>query len=334
MDLLIFAHRGEAQQFIKRLSLKASEDTQGLYVGENTLLLITGEGIYEVFAKLGLVLGQYPISRAFNIGIAGSLSEKIELGKVYEVKTAYNFTQKVQFQSFTLSESAHAKDTITSSERVLTNESASELSNFAPIVDREVWAVAKTCAAAGVELRSYKLISDVAGEQTDCFDLKQKALEFSTTLLEFWLGLEHNETPFDDSISYPIQMSFTQKAKYQKLVDSLSLNTNFDHKTFATDFLNSLGDKYSSKQKANLLLERMELGLNPVKLATKESFEKLSMPAKEIGATLLFDKNFEKKKFTLQMEINDQKNIENLSKLSEALNFSDFEKIWNGSIDV
>ena len=34
------------------------------------------------------------------------------------------------------------------------------------------------------------------------------------------------------------------------------------------------------------------------------------------------------------MEINDQKNIENLSKLADKLKFSDFEKVWNGDVDV
>tara|TARA_Y100000780_G_scaffold155505_1_gene140089 strand:+ start:121498 stop:122502 length:1005 start_codon:yes stop_codon:yes gene_type:complete len=334
MNLLVFAHRGEAQEFIKKLSMKGVSGHPGLYLNEDTALLITGEGIYEVFSKLGQILGEYSITKVFNLGIAGALEKSIRLNSFHEIKTVYCHTGKPQFQSFTLNSENSGIDVITSSERVLDDSYANELSNFAPLVDRELWAIAKVCDECSIPLRSFKLVSDMAGKSTDCFDLKEKALEFSTRLLEFWLGIEGDQEEEPGSQEPPIQMSFTQKAKYRSLVKALGLKEGFDLASFESKALAEMKEGLSSKQKANLLLEAMELGLNPVKLSTKKQFEKLSTPVQAIGARLLFDKNFEKKKFTLQMEINDQKNIDNLSKLSEILKFSDFEKVWNGELDV
>lgn len=331
MNLLIFAHRGEAQEFIKNLALKSAG--KDLYLNEDFVLLITGEGIYEAFTKLGPVLGEYPIKKAFNLGIAGALEDTISLDDFHEIKTVYCHTGRPLFQSFTLDHQKDALDLITSDERVLSNTHAMKLSNFAPLVDRELWAIAKLCNEKSIPLRSFKLISDMAGGATDCFDLKQKAMEFSTKLLEFWLTLEQPKHSEDSELLPPMPMSFTQKARYKALTKSIKLS-DLDFKALEENILNDLGPSLTAKQKANALLDSLELVTNPVKLATKTKFDKLSTPASEIGAKLIFDKSFEKKKFTLQMEINDQKNIENLSKLADKLKFSDFEKVWNGDVDV
>lgn len=335
MELLVFAHRAEAQEFIRRFSFRPKDNSSSLYESAERLLLISGEGIYEVFSRIGQILGKYPVEKVVNLGIAGSLDPAIETGSFLSVRTVYCQSDQLQFQSFTLADPRAETDLITSSKRVLDDEYAATLSCFAPVVDRELWALAKTCSSAGIALYSYKLISDQAGSATACFDLKAKALEFSTALLEGYLALDDDPLLREESaIDYPVPMSFTQKARFRKTLSALKISEGFDEDIFwkKTNRLIEGLDKEGApqKQKANTLLELMELELNPIKKSVKENFEKLAAPAKSIGAKLLFDKNFEKKKFTLQMDINGQKNIENLVEVLKGLRFSDFENVWSG----
>lgn len=332
MELLVFAHRGEAQEFIKRFSFVPMDGNNDLYQAEGRLLLICGEGIYEVFTNLGPLLGQYPIQKVINLGIAGSLDDKARIGDFVSVRTVYCESGQLHFHSFTLADKSAQLDTITSAQRVLDMEYAQKLSNFAPIVDRELWAMAKLCSRMGIPLYAYKLISDKAGEATNCFDLKSRALEFSTSLLEGFLAICSNEetdlTPAED---YPLPMSFTQKARYRKSLSSLKVSEDFDGEKF-NGFVERLKSEegLARKQAANILLEEMELMLNPRRHAVKQSFEKLSSPLSEIGANVLFDKSFEKKKFTLQMEINGQANLEKLKDALSHIHFEAFENVWEG----
>lgn len=346
MDLLLFAHRGEAQEFIKYYGLKPDPKDHFLYQGKERLLFISGEGIYEVFAKLGQLLGRHPIKKVINLGIAGSLSPKVKVGEFHSIRTVYAYGEQALFQSFTLQDNSAELDLITSTQRVLDDEVASQLSCFAPIVDRELWAAAKTCAQAKVELFSYKLISDMAGAETACFDLKQRALEFSSELLKGYLGLDHSSDLSSDqemnqmnaqkeALETPIPMSFTQKARYLKAMNALNISQEFNHKDFNDTFFSDPEiQRLPQKQKANLYIDRLECELNPLKKLTKDRFDMLSQEAKDIGANLIFDKNFEKKKFVLQMEINNQKNLDKLSQVAAKIKFKDFERVWDGNRDV
>lgn len=334
MDLLVFAHRGEAQEFIKRLALTATDSTSSFYKNDagDVSLLITGEGIYEVFSKLGPILGKYAFSRVINLGVAGSLNNKFAPGTVINPRTVYCESEKLQFHSFSM-ESDSEIDIITSLERILSEEDAKRLSCFAPTVDRELWAIAKLCQETKTPLSSIKLISDMAGQATSCFDIKNRALEFSARLLEEFLKQEKLELEASEGQT-PIPMSFTQKARYFKTLSSLELSDSFDKNTISI-WLKELSSKgLAQKAMANALLDRMELSINPSKKLASDSFEKLCIPLSDIGAKAHFDKNFEKKKFTLQMEINNQANIENLQRALSKLDYSRFEKIWEGDFDV
>ena len=338
MELLVFAHRGEAQEFIKYFSFVPLNGRDDLYQDKaaKRMLLISGEGIYEVFARLGRILGSYNIAKVHNLGIAGSLDQNLQPGDAISVRTVYLHQDAPHFQSFTLDDTNAQVDLITSAQRVLDGNYATELSHFAPAVDRELWAAAKVCKEAAIPLFSTKLVSDMAGDETNCFDLKQRAMEFSTALLEEYLKRADSlPTPKTKQEEPPIPMSFTQKARYHKLMAALKLKEGYSEDMFTRGLEPQLGDNIQGKkQRANLLLEKMENALNPIQLAAQEEFKSLCRPVTEIGAKVLFDKRYEKKKFTLQMEINNQTNIDNLSDSLKLLRFSDFQRIWEGDLDV
>ncbi len=187
MRLLCMAHRGEAQQFISSLQLKAIDNR--FYMSEELALLITGEGPFEVLTHLSYYFAKFGISEVINLGIAGALDDKLSLNQVYSVRTLYAYgNNEPRFHSYTSHDQHAVLDAITSENRVLSDEFALELSHYAHIVDREAWAMGKVCNEFKIPFYCYKLISDFAGAKTHCFDLKNQAKIFSQTMLDFYLA--------------------------------------------------------------------------------------------------------------------------------------------------
>ena len=164
--LLSFAHRGEAQTFLKNGKYSAVEFAfDGVYESEQTFLVITGEGIQNATEKVTAVCAAFraQISQVVNIGIAASLQDHIRLNEIYSVRTAYaEHYGKVAFKTFTSDDTTSQIDCLTAAERVLQKSYSDTLSAFAPIVDRELWGCASACALFKLPFRSYKLISDLS----------------------------------------------------------------------------------------------------------------------------------------------------------------------------
>ena len=211
MEICILAHRGEAQTFIKELKAKAlSED---LYEFSKGLIYISKEGPYEIMVKLGVMLKEFNIKEIINLGIAGSLSTQLEVGEIYEIRCVYlEDNAKIQFQSYTLNPNA-SFDCITAHSRVLNNDHRIQLAPIADIVDRELWAIAKVAHNYKVNCKSFKLISDLAGDQTQCFDLKEKAKEYSDKLFEFYLKKEIIHKDYTQKLESPFKGSQYQRSQ-------------------------------------------------------------------------------------------------------------------------
>jgi len=325
MELLHFAHRGEAQSFIKALNLKSLDDTGNFYGGNQHYLLISGEGHTDTLIKLSYYIAKYCPKIIVNLGIAGSVNEQVKPGEIYPIRTAYFFMDgEPVFQSFTTSNES-SMDCITSHNRILDDKLAIKLGNFAQIVDRELWAVGKVSQNLKIPFYSYKLISDYAGHNTQCFDLKARALEFSQRLLEYYLEqtfFKNNLIETTD-LTLPFHASFTQKKKIEKLT----------HKINDLDLINNILESGEIKN-ANHFISELEDIINPINKHLRKHIERLIHPLESIGAQILIDKNLDQKKIKLQMEINSQTNIDNLKKQLDHFKFSDFENLWNGEIDV
>lgn len=194
--LLAFAHRGEAEAFLKQGRFKALPFSfKGLYESEREMLLLTGEGIHSVIEKLGAVCAAFHqnISEIINLGIAGSLNNEVELGKIYAIRMILR--EGVSPNSFPVFRSADVTaqtDCITAEKRVLEKSYAARLASFAPVVDRELWAIASLCSRFGLPFRSYKLISDRAGEDAETLNIKRRATEYSARLYEHYRACERD----------------------------------------------------------------------------------------------------------------------------------------------
>ncbi len=188
--LLIFAHRGEAQEFLQRLPFQAADtEFKGFYETEERLLLLCGEGLQAVEERLSALLGAFGknISLVLNLGIAGSLSDSLTAGEIYPIRAVYREPEGGQaFPAFRSADPNAKIDCISAVKRVLIRDYVRRLAPFAAIVDRELWAIASLCARQGIPFRSCKLISDRAGVDTSTVDYKARARQFSEQLFDFY----------------------------------------------------------------------------------------------------------------------------------------------------
>jgi hypothetical protein len=338
MELIVFAHRGEAQVFLKELELNPHPLLTGLYQGESLLLLIAGEGIYDVMSKLPFVFASFDITRVVNLGIAGALSDKCQLDEIYEVRTCYGFQEtSPRFHSFTTFNQSAKIDCITTDQRVLTDEQAHKLSHFAAMVDRELWGLAYCCQSYKRPLYAYKLISDRAGNQTQCLDVKERAQHYSQKLFHFYQSFNNQlENTIKDEFHPPVAMSFSHSKLYQKLMENLCGRENKTEAEIlqSINFQEILTADKRSKDKAQEIIHRLTLLKNPLKAKITESLEKQFLPFTRIGAKIHVDPKLEHKTLKLTFEINHQQNLERLKKACEEFDFRKIEKIWQGDLDV
>jgi nucleoside phosphorylase len=193
MLLMTIAHHGEAQEFIKR-KYKQTVDFHfnGLYRSEDGMLLVSGEGLQMTSMRLTAVYTYFShqIDRIINMGIAGSLSSQLQLNQIYGVRTVHHETRRnSEFPSFNCKETFSKLDCVSAVHPVLTDQYAQALSPIADIVDRELWAIGSVCQLFSIPFKSYKLISDKAGNQTNVDKIKLNAPQFSKHLFDFYKKL-------------------------------------------------------------------------------------------------------------------------------------------------
>jgi len=79
MKLLHFALLSEAQYFIEKLKLKKISSNPKIYKNSNLLVLIGGIGNNSQ-KSLEYVFNNFLFSKAYNIGVAGSLDKSLNIG--------------------------------------------------------------------------------------------------------------------------------------------------------------------------------------------------------------------------------------------------------------
>jgi len=192
-QLLVFAHRGEAQVFLNRGRFRKFEaGIKRLYENDRSFLLITGEGVQAATEKLSDICDAVPgqISRVINFGIAGGLSAPCQKGHIFSIRKVYREeTNGHKYPALCSADKNAVVDCITAAERVLAPEYGQRLSTTAPIVDRELWGYAAVCQAYGLPFLAYKLVSDCAGEQIALADMRSRAPEISRQLFDLYLRL-------------------------------------------------------------------------------------------------------------------------------------------------
>lgn len=238
MELLVFAHRGEAQAFLSQIKFQAIDDTRlSLFESEDFDLLITGEGYLEALKMTLLSLSRKKYAKVINFGIVGALNTKLNIGEIISIRTIYRyFNETPIFKSHTSVDQQAKHDCTSFNKRVLDPKDAKTLMVHADLVDRELWGIAEACKSFDTDFVSYKLISDIAGT-TNCELVADKAVEYTHQLFDYFQS--HSQVEMDESHNLSAKLTqfirslsptFSQRVQLESFFKKCELkNISIDH---------------------------------------------------------------------------------------------------------
>lgn len=194
MNLLVAAHKAEVNTLINKLNLHKMEHLDNLVYGnENTALLITGEGIENVFLKLTshLTIHSKEIKKIVNLGIAGAVSHKLKKNRIYEIGTVAfeSGANKMPPQALSTKMNTLFCQTRTTA----LHNNAHLASTPVDVVDMELWAIASVARYFKIPCCSYKLISDYVSEPLDFNEIKKNMHFYSNEISTFYINKERND---------------------------------------------------------------------------------------------------------------------------------------------
>lgn len=347
--LLVFAHKGEAATFIEHYKMKRVQSFAGeLYLGEKHYLLLTGEGPAKAYVKFSRALSFFEksetkLDNVINIGIAGSLKESVELMSFEKVSVVLGEGSSFgpEFKAIETTDKSEEIYLITALNRVKDNHYASKLSLHAELVDREAYAIANLCEEYQIPFHCYKLVSDLAGSETDCFDVKERAKEFSTRLLENYKSLHRGPEKNIDNNIQAIPLSFlkehfhfsrSQEVLFEKLKLTLTQAKPESCKNILglENLKGICNEEKHPKNRSRILLEEMTEELNPfIKLFAGKMAEWFGSRPGAVK-NIQTDPFFEKENLRLTIDIQSNEDLESCIDFLEKLPLEDFQDFFRG----
>ncbi len=329
MKLLTFAHRAEAQAFHDKFDLKSCGEN--LFLNQDFMLLVTGEGLFEAMSECMKVLTLHPeISEVYNLGIVGNLGSQ-KLDEVASIRSVYaHDSSSPLFKSFTTSDPSASIDLLSFSQRVKDSQTKEKLALFAPLVDREAWAIGFVANRFKRPFYVFKYISDDADENTQCHFIKDSAFLYSQKLLSFFLNFHsgpQNEEEEERQLPEGLYFTRAQKLlyfKYQNLLETLGKEIPSEEikKIMLLDI--------TPKQKTGQLLNLMKELINPMTSIMQEELGKFLKPFTQIGAQVKTDNELESSELLIQYKIRNQSDIDRLKRGLELFDIKQFERFFEG----
>lgn len=367
MNLLVFAHRGEAEAFIKYFDLKASAFIHnGLFKNNSNYLLITGEGFKEASEKVVtfLALHHDEIKSVYNIGLAGGLNHKMILGSCYWIRSSMAFnSEKCEFKTYQ-SQHHNKVNCITSYSRVLDKDEKKKLSLFADIVDRELYGVMSAAHLFKIPGFGLKLISDNLSSHENqemiCNDALSKADDYSEILLNYFLDTfnekESNAEKLKNSLkrttagnmpltTYPIEtiindrrLHFTvsQERKLTQLLSGLEIKKKCTPETvmdLLEHFFQSRLETKSPKESAKDFIIMLDEILNPFNIKVKKKIESALEPLIKNGLQAFFDQELEDSTITVSIKIKSTKDLKKAQFALDQFKYYKIENLFNGQLE-
>jgi len=340
MQLLIFAHRGEAQVFLKNLDLSLERTSFGeVYKNDKLIVLITGEGLQNASEMTSACLGFFAgITEVLNMGICAGLSADLKKFDLLPVRTVYAYDSTFKFKSFTSSQVLATHDCVSASQRVTQKTQKEAYFQIAPLIDRELWAIASCSQRFKKKWSSVKIVSDILDEQTDCQDIFEDALEFSSKLFQYFQQMNkdsntssQSQSEIEHLESLGFYFTFSQKSKISKLIKSIMTSQSLRFQDLLQNFLeknNDLQDMTGKQQSKHLEQFLLQIA-NPIEWKTKNKLNKL---LENKNLKINFDSSLEKEEINFQGIIRNISDLEKLSQEIKKIPFKDFVSILNGKI--
>jgi hypothetical protein len=329
MNLITMAHLGEAQGVIDLLGLERS--AENLYESKDYILILTGEGPFEAAVATAAVIQRYEILHAYNLGIAGSLNPKMEIGQMFQVRSLYLVIDgKPQFKTFQCSDTGH--DCLTSFERILTPEKAKTLVGLGEIVDREAWGVAFACRQNNIPFSCFKVISDQAGSIEACELIKTKAKYFA----ELISNNAKNILKFNNEIILEgFHFTFSTKIQFEQKLQMLCKRDDKASDEVISkldlDILREL--KILPKDRTRLLLQKMDQQLDPLKEKVDLRLSHWKNPWNAKGITIQTDSTFEDPSVTLSFKVSTDEELKQKVELLSHFSLRPYQEIREGHVE-
>jgi len=358
MKLLTFAHRAEAQAFLKNLPFKSIPCAYAdLYKTSTEYLLITKEGHFQSSQKVAATLSIFPeIKTVFNFGIAASINLEIPLESIIQIRTSYKESDNVNAMEFK-SHSAkrindiNSYDCVTTNTRILKGDHVRYIENFGEIIDRELWGIASSATLFEKEFSSFKLISDYAhtDDREFCKIIKEKASDYSVLLFNFYsehFKSDQNEesilqirkgTSLDEFLNDKNEYFHITKSLENKLIKTINtLNLKMSkYEIFKKVDLDSIKDIHpNKKQRAIILSNKLNDLMNPYRTEIENKLNQSLNALKEVGFETRLPRDLEGEEVSLLFKLNDQKQVVKIKEALEDFDYNNTLKIFRGNFDV
>lgn len=333
MQLITMAHLGEAQSVIENFQLKRL--SQNEFTSKDFDLLITGEGPFEAATKTALCLGKKNYEQIINLGIAGALSDKYQIGDVLEIRTSYLvINNNPQFHTFELSKDGI--DCVSSFERVLNPKKAQELTTMGQIVDRELWGIAFAAKTAKVSLKSFKIISDMAGSLHACELVKENKEKFADLINEAFIKFVQKDSNKETHILDGFYFTFSMAHEFHDLVHKLSIKNDISKEEVLTLIMphHFIKDHISKKDRAKNLLNSMKDLLNPTYKMIEGKINDWKKPLFDRNISLHTDPYLEDEIIKISFNIKNENELKEKIQALTHLKISPFHEILQGNFHV
>ena len=328
MELLVLAHRGEAQAFLSELGFEPRDNEIQLYESENLDLLITGEGYIEAMKKTLLALKDKPYERVINLGIAGSLSLKLQTGNIAHIRTSYRYFDHTPiFKSFTSYNPEAEFDCITTNKRIVDSDDAKALKVHGDLVDRELWGIAEACHFFNTPFEALKLISDQAGD-TDCQLVASQATDYSYELYEHFFALKKIEIRSSDLDEKTVRFikslapTFSQKVQLESLFKKCEIKGMIPDNIFD---LSGYKDWPRKKRNQDIIKKLGEL-VDPIQSQLNNYCQQISTTHLKAIA------NPEFVQVDLRARVQSQKELDELIKELKNFDIKTLEQMYEGNL--
>ncbi len=343
--LLVFAHRGEAQAFLKHDSFQRREFYfENLYESGDALLLITGEGAQAAAEKTAAVCGAFrkELEGVVNLGVAGSLDTRCQKGDIYSIRTVYRQAgTNIVFKSFTTADAGARIDCISADERVLTREDAAALAPFAHVVDRELWSIASVCRLLDLPLYAYKVVSDVPGQEDGCAEAVSRAEEFSQQLWRHFEASGHLSAPAlvrRPACELPpdFHVTASQRRQFQNFLHALALKWQLSEPEVLTrlSLEEIIAAESIPKKRTVRLLRHMQSLLNPFRTDLQQQLETLCRPLSAAGCQVTFARDYESDEIQIQAKIGHPRHVDQIKAALEQFDYAAVVRVLNGELTV
>jgi hypothetical protein len=322
-----------------------------VYESEHYRLFITGEGAWDVCIKLSTLLNEIRPSTSclVNFGVCGSIDSQFKTKEIFSIRTSYGHLEHPLFHSYHAEsekeQSIKNADCLSVLDRVNSPEQKKQLRCMAPLIDRELYSMAKVAGLFNIPWSAYKIVSDSIEEVANCQQIKSRAEDYSIALFEFFKDLnpEVQETASElsdlDQAIHTLQAHFYFTFNHLNQVKQLfkkiqKAKPDFLLIPFAKEMLEEKKNKQlSKKQLTRCLIDKLQTELNPWMQNWKNKFQQLTHPYQTESIHIENTENSARPRLKFSFSVSSTVEMKKNISLIEQFPFDHYQSLYEEGFD-